>query len=81
MRAFLILAFLALGGCVAPRSLGADENGIIDALGGASEEAAAAMATQHCGRYGRVARPDVLSASSAGSSPAILFNCVEALAD
>jgi hypothetical protein len=76
MRILICLAALVLAGCAPPRILGSNENGVIVAMGGRSEQEAVAVAEQHCRRFGRVARPAAASAGSAGASPAILFDCV-----
>ena len=76
MKTLLVVAVLLLAGCAAPRILGADENGVIVAMGGGSEQDTAAVAGQHCSRFGRIAKPAATSANSPSSSPAILFDCV-----
>ena len=76
MRILTCLVFMALAGCAQPRILGSNENGVIVAMGGRSEQEAVAVAEQHCKRFGRVPRPAASSAGSAGASPAILFDCV-----
>ena len=76
MRNLLCLTAVVLAGCAPPRILGANENGVIVAMGGRSEQEALAVAEQHCKRFGRVPKPAASSAGSAGASPAILFDCV-----